>query len=427
MASMNAGIILAGQPVNVLDNYAQGMKAGAGMAGMQRQAEIQNMYKTHGAGIAAGDQNALNALAQFDPMAALDVSRTRQGMEIQRNEDRRAEARLGILTAQEERAVRAEASKLSAEQRAAEATAIEEGIKVGLGLPDADAWDKYMGSNPQTRHLVGTYNYREAIAQKYMSIADILKRNEPPKPLSAPGKVQADINRGLLPEGTPLQSSQVTVNTGENSNQFVKKSDEAAAARFGDYVSGGVGAQGLLGDIKALADLGAQIGTGKGAQLKAALGPYAQAMGVDIAGLGEMQAYQSIVSRLAPQMRAAGSGASSDFDAKQFLMALPSLANTPQGNEIIQQTFAAVQQQKIEAGKIASRALNGEMRWQDAEEMIQGLGDPYTAFNQYRRELAASGMDLPSDELGPKVGTVDGGYRFVGGDPSKPESWEKVE
>ena len=36
-----------------------------------------------------------------------------------------------------------------------------------------------------------------------------------PKPLSAPGKVQADINAGVLPPGTELRSPQVVVNTGE--------------------------------------------------------------------------------------------------------------------------------------------------------------------------------------------------------------------
>lgn len=32
----------------------------------------------------------------------------------------------------------------------------------------------------------------------------------------------------------------------------------------------------------------------------------------------------------------------------------------------------------------------------------------------------------PSTGKGPSVGAVDGGYRFKGGDPAKPESWEKV-
>jgi hypothetical protein len=43
----------------------------------------------------------------------------------------------------------------------------------------------------------------------------------------------------------------------------------------------------------------------------------------------------SIRSRLAPTLRVAGSGATSDFEARQFLNAIPSLMQTPQGRELM--------------------------------------------------------------------------------------------
>lgn len=44
---------------------------------------------------------------------------------------------------------------------------------------------------------------------------------------------------------------------------------------------------------------------------------------------------ESIRSRLAPTLRVAGSGATSDFEAKQFLNALPSLMQTAEGRELM--------------------------------------------------------------------------------------------
>jgi hypothetical protein len=179
----------------------------------------------------------------------------------------------------------------------------------------------------------------------------------------------------------------VTVDNGDNSGAFNKKADQEAATRMSGYVSDGNDAQLQQGDLSTLADLAKNIGTGKDAEFKAAIGPYAQALGIDVGGLGEMQAYQSIVDKMAPRMRPTGSGSSSDSDVRMFLNALPSLGKTPEGNAILTQTFQSVADQKVKAAEIASQAFSpnddpNHISWQEADKRIRALGDPYSAFKK---------------------------------------------
>lgn len=187
----------------------------------------------------------------------------------------------------------------------------------------------------------------------------------------------------LLDYQKELKAGAVTVNTGDNSSKFQNKADELAATRLSDYVSAGNDAQQFTGDMLQLADLSKSLTTGKTAQITAALGPYAEALGIKIDGLAPAQAYDSIISRLAPKMRAPGSGSSSDTDVNMFLRSLPNLGNTPEGNKIIIDTFQGVQQQKIKAAEISQQALSGQITWQQADKQIAALGDPYTAFKKF--------------------------------------------
>lgn len=221
-------------------------------------------------------------------------------------------------------------------------------------------------------------------------------------------------------------STQVTV--GGNSDKFKEKSDENAAKRFDEIAGAGASANQMVGDMDLLIDLGRKVETGKGAEWKAAIGPYAEMAGVSVDGLNEIQAYQAVVSRIAPNLRPAGSGATSDFDAKQFLLSIPSIGNTREGNEIIASTMQSVAQNKIAAAEIANRVQRGELTWQDGDKEIAALPNPYTKFKSFKAgsDKQKSGNTKPAQTTDTVKGSDGVTYRFKGGDRSKKETWEPI-
>lgn len=170
----NANIILSGQQVQPLNALMQGTQAAQTIMGARRERDMSNMLQQHGAGIMAGDQQALNQLAQYDPQAALGIQSTQLGQQQTRQSMKHADQSMAMLSREEERQIQAQAAQMSAEQRAQEAAQIEQGVAQALQAQTPEQWDAIVQQYDPS--LVGQFENREMIAGRYMSIADSLKR-----------------------------------------------------------------------------------------------------------------------------------------------------------------------------------------------------------------------------------------------------------
>lgn len=184
-------------------------------------------------------------------------------------------------------------------------------------------------------------------------------------------------------------------------NKFEEKAGALQAERLDKIIQGGNEAKSMVSDLQSLRDIGTRITTGKTAEMTASLGPYAEALGVKIDGLDDLQAFKAITSRLAPQMRVPGSGATSDFEMRTFLEGLPSLGKTPGGNELISKTLEAMAEHKIKAAEIASQAINGEIKRKDADKMLRELPDPLALWKQSRGTEMKTKTEKPPANVDP--------------------------
>lgn len=172
--ALDPRIILAGQPVNALGALMTS-DAGAQQAyGFDRQKQMDAMLAENGAGIIAGDQNALNALAGYDPSAAMGVQQTRLGMDATRLDMDAQRQKMAMLNREEQRAIAAQAASLSAAEREATAKQIEDAVKMGMMARNPQEFDAIMTQLGAT-DLVGQFDNRQMLAARAMGMAEVFK------------------------------------------------------------------------------------------------------------------------------------------------------------------------------------------------------------------------------------------------------------
>lgn len=183
------------------------------------------------------------------------------------------------------------------------------------------------------------------------------------------------------PAGTKVDINQ------KGENKFEEELGKGQAKRFNDLIAEGDVAQGRLADIQTLRETSRRLGSqGSSANLKATVGPFAESLGIKVDGLSDIQLYESITQRLAPTLRASGSGSTSDIEFKGFLRAIGPLSNTPAAREMILDTFEAASRNDIARADIASRLAQKEITRGQAEKEIRALPNPLESFREFRKQ-----------------------------------------
>ena len=204
--------------MSILESFLAGKEARR-VADAAEQINAMNAFLgQNGAALMAGDQNAMAQLAGFGPqglqmamgmkgdlaaqerqakMDAMMMEDRAYGRERDKVQDAREDQKWEMQLAEYKQSI-------SAEQAAAEAAQLEEAAKMALTATSPEQWDQLAQENGAPE-LVGQFENREAVAARFMSMAEVLKANgpqEPAKPSTEVAKLKADLDAGLIDQAT---------------------------------------------------------------------------------------------------------------------------------------------------------------------------------------------------------------------------------
>lgn len=245
-----------------------------------------------------------------------------------------------------------------------------------------------LASNPRLRNLTMALGAARGDAAKAtigkmleLEIADAKQRREDNKLLSPEQEAQ----KIRLAQAGRTTITNANTFDGKGESKFNEALGTAQAKRWNSYIEEGDVAQGRIADIQTLRDASRRLGSqGSSANLKATIGPFAESLGIAIEGLPDIQLYESITNRLAPTLRAPGSGSTSDIEFKGFQRAIGPLSNNPAAREMILDTFEAASRNDLARSEIASRLAEGQINRGQAEKEIRALPNPLEGFRKYR-------------------------------------------
>lgn len=201
----------------------------------------------------------------------------------------------------------------------------------------------------------------------------------------------------LAKDGTPKpisNGSMVTVNTGDPGGGALRSSlDKAEGDTWAGYLSAGAVSGANAADFQVLDEL---INV-------APQGPITGRLAETFKGFNSAgDAFQSIVKRIAPTLRAPGSGATSDIEYNGMLRSLPALSNTPEANRMINEIMKAKAAINVERADVVRLYQSEQIDLATARQMIGEIDRKSIMTPEMSRALTGLGGGTPPTITSPE-------------------------
>lgn len=190
---MDARMILMGRGIDPVGAFDRADVASGNALAVRQQRDTQNLFRTQGPQIMAGDPTALNALATIAPDAALSIQGQRLDMDATR-------ARITALDNEDKRRIAETAARLSAEEAAKVAADTEEDLRILGSVTDPEMWDRVAEARG-VPDLVGMFDQRDiALAKSAEAFKVFQEASKPAAPADEYGRyLQEEAAAGRQP------------------------------------------------------------------------------------------------------------------------------------------------------------------------------------------------------------------------------------
>jgi hypothetical protein len=171
------------------------------------------------------------------------------------------------------------------------------------------------------------------------------------------GAGAADLNRADKAYGRAQQLQQGIIQARQSMREsgqqasLAEQKDQMALLK--GFAEKGIEANGKIGQLQNIKELGDRVGYGVVPKLQSFLGEH----GVETAGLSDIQAYERAINFMAPQLRPIGSGRLLQNELNAFKSALGGLMTTPEGRRASINNLTLLNDYAAHVGDIASDTM----------------------------------------------------------------------
>lgn len=165
--------------------------------------------------------------------------------------------------------------------------------------------------------------------------------------------------------------------------KFAEEAAKQAAERYGSIIKHGDTQPTIVFDLLRMQELSDAIGNPNAYNsFVQKYGGWMKSVGINPSVMPNLEQFSALISKMAPNLRPPGSGATSDFDLQQYINSLPQFMQTAEGRKAIINHQRAVATYAMQQKSIAQQVMLGNLTREQGEARLNALPDPHAIWKQ---------------------------------------------